>query len=304
MKRTWITALALAALTTGAPALASGSGGGRSTSPSISGPSYDPVEEYQKGLQALRDQDFKTAEKAMRRVVRMAKRDANSHYILGLAHLGQEEFKSAAKAFSKAICYDETLYDAHAKLGLAYLETGKTEKAEEVLSDLMAAQAECAGTCEHTHEIDAAIAALSAAKSSTASIDASELAPPIAQASLSHGDLLYSDAVRLINLKRYDEAITELKTATVILGPHPDVLTYLGFANRKKGEAEIALAYYTAALEIAPDHLNATEYLGEFYIEQGDLDAAHAQLVKLETLCPFGCAQTEELRTWLNETAT
>ena len=31
----------------------------------------------------------------------------------------------------------------------------------------------------------------------------------------------------------------------------------------------------------------------------GDLDRAEAQLNKLNTLCPFGCEQTEELAKWI-----
>lgn len=301
MTRTLMIALALLALSGSAPALASGGSGG-SSAPSSSGPSYDPVEEYQKGLQALRDQDYKAAEKAMKRVVKVAKRDANSHYILGLAHFGQEEFKSSSKALRKAVKYDATLYDAHAKLALAYLQIDQAEKADKVLANLTAAQSECGGTCDQATSIDTAISEVEAARSAPGETETSSIAPPIAQASLDHGDMLYSDAIRLINLERYDEAVTELKTASAILGPHPDVLTYLGFAHRKMGASEQALEYYTSALEIAPDHLNATEYLGEYYVEQGNHIAAQVQLMKLEALCPFGCAQTEELRAWIGET--
>ena len=304
MTRSLMIALALLALSGGAPALASGGGGGGGSAPSSSGPSYDPVEEYQKGLQALRDEDYKAAERAMKKVVRVAKKDANSHYILGLAHVGQDEFKAASRALAKAVRYDETLYDAHAKLGVAYLNINKPDKAAKVLADLAAAKETCATACAQAASIDTAIAEIEAARSPAAEpVESSSLAPTIAQASLDQGDMLYSDAVRLINLERYDEAITELKAAGIILGPHPDVLTYLGFANRKKGQAQTALAYYSTALEIAPDHLNANEYLGEYYIEQGNYISAQVQLMKLEALCPFGCAQTEELRQWISDEA-
>ncbi|MDJ0921524.1 MAG: tetratricopeptide repeat protein [Henriciella sp.] len=303
MTRTWMIALALLALSGAASPIANAAGGG-SSAPSSSGPSYDPVEEYQKGVQALRDQNYKAAERAMKRVIKVAKRDANSHYILGLAHFGQEEYKSSAKALSKAVRYDETLYDAHAKLGMSYLLTDKPEKAEKVLTDLNEAKAICAGTCDQASAIETAIMQIEGMKSQPGPTETSDLAPPIIHASLDHGDLLYADAVRLINLERYDEAITELKTAAAILGPHPDVLTYLGFAHRKKGASDEALTYYTEALTIAPEHLNAIEYLGEYYVEQGNYAAAQVQLMKLEALCPFGCAQIEELRDWIGDTPT
>ncbi|MEM9738876.1 MAG: tetratricopeptide repeat protein [Pseudomonadota bacterium] len=301
MKRSWMAALAVVALTSGAPALAGGGGGGSSSSPSSSGPSYDPVEEYQTGLQALRDGEYRDAERAFERVVRVARTDANSHYLLGLAHLGQEEFRAASRALEKAVRYDKTLYAAHAKLGVTYLNMDKAEEAEEVLADLAAAQSACATTCEKAASIDAAIAEITAARSSETTLGSVDLTPSLAEASLQQGDVLYSEALRLINLERYDEAISELKTASAILGPHPDVLTYIGFANRKSGNIDEAYAYYSAALTIAPDHLSANEYLGEFYVEQGNIAAAYGQLDKLEALCPFGCAQTEELRSWLGD---
>ncbi len=304
MTRSLMIALAMLALTSGGPAFASGGGGGGGSLPSSSGPSYDPVEEYQNGVQSLRDSDFKKAEKAFKRVVRVARTDANSHYMLGLAHFGQDEFKSAAKAFAKSVRYDATNLDAHAMLGVAHVKSDRIGKADAVLATLGELKADCAEACSNAAAIDKAIADIEAAKNpSTEATETSSLIPAITQATFEHGDLLYSDAIRLINLERYDEAIVELKAAELILGPHPDVLTYLGFANRKKGQSETALTYYSAALEIAPDHLNANEYLGEYYVEQGNLVSAQVQLMKLEALCPFGCTQTEELRAWLTPDA-
>lgn len=303
MTRTLMIALAMLAFSGSVPALASGGGGGGSSAPSSSGPSYDPVEEYQTGLQALKDGDYAKAEKAMKRVVKVAKKDANSRYILGLAHFGQEEYKAAAKSLAKAVKYDPDMHDARAKLAISYLKTDKADKADEALAALVTAQSDCGGACADAAAIDKAIAEVNAVKTAGAEpVDTASLAPTITQASLEQGDMLYSDAVRLINLERYDEAITELKAARTILGPHPDVLTYLGFANRKQGNAETALAYYQTALDIAPNHLNANEYLGEFYLEQGNYAAAQVQLMKLDALCPFGCAQSEELRAWMAET--
>lgn len=77
------------------------------------------------------------------------------------------------------------------------------------------------------------------------------------------------------------------------------MLTYIGFANRKSGNYDQAILYYTAALTVAPNHLGANEYLGEYFVELGDLDAANRQLVKLDNLCAFGCAEAEELRSWV-----
>lgn len=297
MKRALLVAVAAIAFS-GVPAFAGGSGSG-SSSPSSSAPSYDPVEEYQSGVEALQAGEYKKAERAFKRVTKVAKKDANTRYMLGLAHLGQEEYKAAAKSLEKAVKYDAKLYRAHAKLGLTYLKLDEAEKADEVLAALREASTACADACPEVTDISAAIAEIEAAQSNAETIETSSLAPVVQQVSLETGDVIYSEALRLINLGEYDAAIAELRTAGTILGPHPDVLTYIGFANRKMGEREAALSFYTAALSIAPDHLSANEYLGEYYVELGDFERAQAQLDKLNALCPFGCEQTEELARWI-----
>ncbi|MEO1659768.1 MAG: tetratricopeptide repeat protein [Pseudomonadota bacterium] len=296
MKRALLIAVAAMAFS-GVPAVAGGSGSSGSA-PSASGPSYDPVEEYQSGVAFLQAGEFSKAERAFKRVTKVAKKDANTRYMLGLAHLGQDEFKAAAKSFEKAIRYDAKLYQAHGKLAATYLQLEQSDKADGVISDLNAASEACAGTCPEADKIAGALAEIDRAKGNS---ETSSLSPVLRQVSLETGDARYSDALRLINLGAYDAAIEDLRVASEVLGPHPDVLTYIGFANRKKGETERAFAYYEAALAIAPDHLSANEYLGEYYVELGDLDRAQAQLDKLNALCPFGCEQTEELSKWIAE---
>jgi len=303
MKRALMIAVAALAFS-GAPALAGGSSGSSSSSPSTSGPSYDPVEEYQKGVDALKAGEYSKAERAFKRVTKVAKTDANTRYMLGLAHFGQEEYKSAARSFAKAIKYDAKLYDAYGKLGLTHLKTDNVDKADAVLSELNDAATACSNTCPEAAEIDAAIGEINAAGEASTAIETSNLEPLFRQVSLKSGDILYSEALRLINLGEYDAAISDLRAAGIILGPHPDVLTYIGFANRKKNQKDAAFAYYSAALTIAPDHLSANEYLGEYYVELGDLESAQAQLDILNELCPFGCAQTEELARWISEART
>lgn len=298
MKRALIIAAASFAFL-GTPAMAGGGGGSSSSSPSSSGPSYDPVEEYQTGVEHLKAGEYSKAERAFKRVAKVAKKDANTQYMLGLSHFGQEELKPAARAFKKAIKYDAKLYQAYGKLGRVHLQNGDAEKAADILSKLETASADCADTCPEATDIAGAIGEIEAVQNASDPIETSSLDTVVQPASLETGDLLYTEAIRLINLEQYDVAIAELRSAGEILGPHPDVLTYLGFAHRKKGETIEAFAYYTAALEIAPDHLSANEYLGEYYVELGDLDRANAQLDKLNALCPFGCAQTEELSKWI-----
>ncbi len=54
-------------------------------------------------------------------------------------------------------------------------------------------------------------------------------------------DAIYVQAVGLINEKRYEEAIAQLDNVWAA-GRTPDILTYLGFANRKLHKYDVAEA--------------------------------------------------------------
>jgi Flp pilus assembly protein TadD len=74
-----------------------------------------------------------------------------------------------------------------------------------------------------------------------------------------------------------------------------DVYNLLGFTLRKTGDYRTSLTYYTKALELEPDHKAAREYLGELYVETGDMAKANDQLARLTTLCPNGCEERDDL---------
>lgn len=74
-----------------------------------------------------------------------------------------------------------------------------------------------------------------------------------------------------------------------------DAQNMLGFAHRKLGDLSKALIHYQAALAIEPLHRGANEYLGELYLEQGDLVRAEQQLAALRRACPGGCEEADEL---------
>ena len=73
----------------------------------------------------------------------------------------------------------------------------------------------------------------------------------------------------------------------------------MGYTQRKLGNYETAKSYYAMALEVDPNHKGANEYLGELYVETGDMDKAQIQLAKLEEICTFGCIEENELRAWI-----
>ena len=99
----------------------------------------------------------------------------------------------------------------------------------------------------------------------------------------------------LINDKKYQQAITELDEALHDDPDNADMLNLVAYSHRKLGHFEIALDYYQQALQIDPEHLGANEYLGELYLQIGQLDKAKERLEVLDKECFFGCEEYDEL---------
>lgn len=277
---------------------AGGGGGGGSSAPSQSSPRYDAAEEYQNGITALQSKDYNKAISSFRRSISAAPQNAVSHYYLGVSYMGKEDFKKARKSFEKTVKIDANIIEAHRDLAIAYHKLNMNQKVQSTLADLMSLQERCAGTCADNAKLTDAISTVNLAISGGQAVVLNDA--QFASIGAHNGDTFYVTAVALINEKKYDAAISELQTAAQNLGPHPDVLTYLGFANRKLQNFDVAESYYKQALAVAPDHLGANEYFGELMIERGDMKGAKAQLAKLNALCTFGCYEAEELRRWIN----
>ncbi len=75
---------------------------------------------------------------------------------------------------------------------------------------------------------------------------------------------------------RPEEALLILATMTE--GDTDRVLTYKGFANRKAGRLEEGLAFYNQALALNPDNILTRSYMGQMFVEMGEIDAAKLQL--------------------------
>jgi tetratricopeptide (TPR) repeat protein len=98
-----------------------------------------------------------------------------------------------------------------------------------------------------------------------------------------------------LKAKDYAAALTELRDLAEDV-QQADVYNLLGFALRKTGDFKTSLTYYTKALEMQPDHKAAREYLGELYVETGNMPKAKEQLDALAKLCPGGCEEREDLQ--------
>ena len=97
-----------------------------------------------------------------------------------------------------------------------------------------------------------------------------------------------------IKAKEYKAALAELQ-ALADTNQHADVYSLMGFSLRKSGDYKNALTFYKKALDFDADHKGAHEYLGELYVETGDLASAREQLAVLTRLCPQGCEERKDL---------
>jgi len=305
------------------PGMGMGSGGG---APSMSAPRYNAVEEYRNGLAALQSSDYRTADKDFSHVLEVDPKDADTLFGMGLAKAGEKDPKSAAKFYDRALKADGQHIGARRELAITDVQLGEPDKAKVELAALQARASACGDTCPDAQQLKASVAAVQAAitpagaTAATASPAgpadaapapaASSATTPGPSAALDRSGLLfatskagdhnYVTAVHLINEHRYADALRELRAAQLAFGPHPDVLTYIGYVNRKLGHLDEAEAYYREALNIYPDHVGATEYYGELKVIRGDIAGARKMLAKLEQTCTFGCIEEDDLRRWID----
>ena len=97
-----------------------------------------------------------------------------------------------------------------------------------------------------------------------------------------------------IKARDFKGALAEL-TPMLTTYQHADVYNLMGFALRKTGDYQQAYTFYRKALDFDPNHKGALEYLGELYVETGQVDKAKENVVRLKELCPSGCEELADL---------
>jgi tetratricopeptide (TPR) repeat protein len=106
----------------------------------------------------------------------------------------------------------------------------------------------------------------------------------------------YAKAEKAIEAKDWATAIELLTQVVARDEKNADVYNYLGYAERNRGNLDIAFKYYDRALSLNPKHRGVREYLGEAYLLTGDLTKAEEQLAALDKLCFFSCSEYRELK--------
>jgi len=302
-------------------ALADGGGGSmggmNSSSPSSGSGGNEAATAYRDGIAALQAHNYHEAVRQLRIAQRGARTNGQVNYVLGLASYLDNDKDGARSALERAVHASDAPADARAVLGIVYLQLGDQPHALEQQAALQNALTACdaaCGTARHT-ELQTALdklnqamapptpAAAAPAPDATTPAPATNTPSSWTFPSYNEGRAAYSQAVGYINQERWGDAFIALEHVQAAVGPHADVLNYMGFVSRKMGHFNDAFAYYGQALAIEPTHLGANEYLGELYVQLGMFDRARAQLARLDQLCTYGCVQREELAHWINASA-
>ena len=106
----------------------------------------------------------------------------------------------------------------------------------------------------------------------------------------------YSLAKKALEDGDYDVAINKLAQLHEKDPNDADVLNLLGYGYRKIDDVDQARSYYLQALAVKPKHRGANEYMGELYLETGQLDKAEERLAVLDKDCWLGCSEYTELK--------
>ena len=105
-----------------------------------------------------------------------------------------------------------------------------------------------------------------------------------------------ANAEGLIRQENYRDAIDILNEVVESSPREADAYNLLGFSYRKSKAFNRAERNYKRALRLNPDHKGAIEYYGELLIQTDRREKAEDMLAKLETLCPSGCSELDQLR--------
>jgi Flp pilus assembly protein TadD len=93
-------------------------------------------------------------------------------------------------------------------------------------------------------------------------------------------------------------AANVMKDAVAAKPDNADYHNLYAYSLRKSGTQQMDLVFqhYNEALRLDPKHRGAHEYLGEAYLQVGNLAKAKDELAALDKLCLFGCSEYSELK--------
>jgi tetratricopeptide (TPR) repeat protein len=109
-------------------------------------------------------------------------------------------------------------------------------------------------------------------------------------------DADYARAEKAIEARDWGAAVDLLTQVVARDDKNADAYNYLGYAERNRGNLDVAFKHYDRALALNPKHLGVREYLGETYLLTNNLAKAEEQLAALDKLCFVSCSEYRELK--------
>lgn len=124
---------------------------------------------------------------------------------------------------------------------------------------------------------------------------AAPVAPTAAAAAAPAGGMAanFAAARQLVLSGQYQAGIAALQALG--FDDHPDIATYIGFANNKLGRPEQARVWYDRAYAANPNHLLTLSFDGMLLAERGNVRGAQERLERLRTLCGGTCNEYQAL---------
>jgi Flp pilus assembly protein TadD len=108
-------------------------------------------------------------------------------------------------------------------------------------------------------------------------------------------DVSLDDARAEIRAGDYRDAVAILRTVISDDPANADAHNLMGYSLRKSGDHDRALGFYLKAIKLNPKLKAAHEYLGELYVEIGQIEKAREHLKIIAQLC--GSTSCEEYET-------
>ena len=106
----------------------------------------------------------------------------------------------------------------------------------------------------------------------------------------------YRKAVKAIKKEDYAQAVELLQQVVDENPKNANAWNYMGYSLRNLNKYDEALAAYEQALQIKPKHKGALEYLGELYLQTGQLEKAKVTLQRLDDACFLSCKEYRKLK--------
>jgi len=116
-------------------------------------------------------------------------------------------------------------------------------------------------------------------------------------------DPVLEQATKTIAAKDWPQAQSLLKDAIARNPNNADYHNLYAYSVRKGANPDMSLVFqhYNEALRLDPRHRGAHEYIGEAYLQVGNVAKAKEHLSSLDKICFFPCTEFNDLKKAISE---